>query len=253
MAAASSTQSPSRRQSLTVPQTGDRLKTIEAKVVIIGAQGVGKTSLVVRNMGGVFSENVSPTIGASFFSLQMILAGFRIKLQVWDTAGQERFRSMAPMYYRKANAAMIVYDITNEKTFDEAKLWVNEVQSKVDLPMALSIVGNKTDLSKNRQVSMNKGTTFAHSLGAMFTETSAAENIGVKEAFLKVAQGITELYNNNLLMSTTISSSFPISATTSPLPVLNEKALADIYLYQTDSIGTNNDEEEKVKKSSWCC
>ena len=61
--------------------------------------------------------------------------------------------------------------------------------------------------------------------------------IGVKEAFLKVAQGITELYNNNLLMSTTISSSLPISATTSPLPVLNEKALADIYLYQTDSIG----------------
>lgn len=172
---------------------------LEAKVVILGTQGVGKTSLVLRHVGNTFTASVSPTIGASFFTFSMTLREFKIKLQLWDTAGQERFRSMAPMYYRRANAAMIVYDVTRESTFEEAKEWVKELESKVDSKLALCVVGNKSDLLDQREVSRERGEDFAHQLGAMFTETSAANNIGVKEAFLKLAQGVITLHQTNQL------------------------------------------------------
>lgn len=173
--------------------------SIEAKVVILGTQGVGKTSLVLRHVGSSFSSSVSPTIGASFFNFSMTVNGCRIKLQLWDTAGQERFRSMAPMYYRRANAAMIVYDITSEKSFEEAQTWAKELESKVDCKLALCVVGNKSDLAEQRQVSRDRGEEFAHQLGAMFSETSAASNAGVKEAFLKIAHGVITLFQRNEL------------------------------------------------------
>lgn len=172
---------------------------LEAKVVILGAQGVGKTSLVLRHVGNTFTSYVSPTIGASFFTFSMTLRGYKIKLQLWDTAGQERFRSMAPMYYRRANAAMIVYDVTRESTFEEAREWIKELESKVDTKLALCVVGNKCDLIDQRQVSRERGEEFAHNLGAMFTETSAANNLGVKESFLKLAQAVISLHQENQL------------------------------------------------------
>ncbi|XP_068622366.1 uncharacterized protein [Battus philenor] len=90
--------------------------------------GVGKTSLVVRYIGKMFSKHISPTIGASFFTCNINLQEARVKLQVWDTAGQERFRSMAPMYYRNANAALLVFDITSVASFAAIKSWVKELQ-----------------------------------------------------------------------------------------------------------------------------
>ncbi|CAI8057134.1 Ras-related protein Rab-21 [Geodia barretti] len=218
----------------------DRTPTIEAKVVILGTQGVGKTSLVLRHVGNTFSRNVSPTIGASFFTFSMSVGGFRIKLQLWDTAGQERFRSMAPMYYRRANAAMIVYDITREKSFQEAQEWVKELESKVDGKIALCVVGNKCDLTGEREVPKDRGETFAHQLGALFTETSAAENMGIKEAFLKVAQGVISLYQKNQLttnpnfepsFSPVNSHSYP------PHPLAHTKQSA--YFYTTRSVEAN--------------
>lgn len=210
--------------SLKPPRQGSlKLPSIEAKVVVLGTQGVGKTSLVLRHVGNTFSRSVSPTIGASFFTFSMTVNGYRIKLQLWDTAGQERFRSMAPMYYRRANAAMIVYDITREKSFDEAQEWVKELESKVDNKnLALCIVGNKCDLADEREVTREKGEDFAHELGAMFTETSAAENVGVKEAFLKIAQSVITLFQQNQLTGndTVDMSCSPVNSySRSPLPV----------------------------------
>nr|ABD65440.1 Rab21-like [Suberites domuncula] len=185
--------------SLLSPQSADN--SLEAKVVVLGSQGVGKTSLVLRHVSNTFTQSVSPTIGASFFTFSMTVTGYRIKLQLWDTAGQERFRSMAPMYYRRANAALIVYDITREKSFEEAQEWVRELESKVDSNLSLCVVGNKCDLSGEREVSREQGLEFAHQIGAMFTETSAAQNSGVKEAFLKVAQGVISLHQHHQLKS----------------------------------------------------
>ncbi|XP_013396808.1 ras-like GTP-binding protein RYL2 [Lingula anatina] len=100
------------------------MKQIEAKIVVLGSQGVGKTSVVTRYVTQTY-KHVSPTIGASFFTCKVTIGDYRVKMSVWDTAGQERFRSMAPMYYRKANAAMLVYDISNKDSFDDIKMWVN--------------------------------------------------------------------------------------------------------------------------------
>ncbi|GFR61060.1 Ras-related protein Rab-1C-like [Elysia marginata] len=160
------------------------MKSLEAKVVVLGSQGVGKTSVVIRYVGGMFSKAVSPTIGASFFTYKMTLEQYRVKLQVWDTAGQERFRSMAPMYYRKANAAMLMYDITSLESFYDIKDWVK----------VLCLLGNKSDLESGRKVSKEDAEEYAASIDALFYETSALKNMGIEDAFLKVSKNLINLY-----------------------------------------------------------
>ncbi|XP_069102739.1 ras-related protein Rab-31-like [Argopecten irradians] len=173
------------------------MKSIEAKVVVLGSQGVGKTSVVIRYVGGMFSKAVSPTIGASFFTYKMTINNYRIKLQVWDTAGQERFRSMAPMYYRKANAAMLIYDLTSADSFYDIKDWVSELKKNVDTPIVMCLVGNKCDLSDNREVAAGDAEEYASNIGALNHETSALKNTGIDEAFLQVAQQLIKLYETS--------------------------------------------------------
>lgn len=170
------------------------MKSLEAKVVVLGSQGVGKTSVVIRYVGGMFSKAVSPTIGASFFTYKMTLEQYRVKLQVWDTAGQERFRSMAPMYYRKANAAMLMYDITSLDSFYDIKDWVKELKKNVDTPIVLCLLGNKSDLESGRKVSKEDAEEYAASIDALFYETSALKNIGIEDAFLQVSKNLINLY-----------------------------------------------------------
>ncbi|PIK47673.1 putative ras-related protein [Apostichopus japonicus] len=118
---------------------------------------------------------------------------YRVKIQLWDTAGQERFRSMAPMYYRKANAAFIVYDITDYSSFDCVKSWVEELKKNVDTPIVMCVLGNKCDLAEQRQVPLEEGVQFAASIGALFFETSALTNDGIQEAFLRLSLAMISL------------------------------------------------------------
>ncbi|PWN51052.1 ras-domain-containing protein [Violaceomyces palustris] len=121
---------------------------LEAKVVILGTQGVGKTSLVHRYTSGQFSASSIPsTIGASFLTKKLVVEGVKVRLQLWDTAGQERFRSMAPMYYRGSNAAVIVYDITSESSFMDIKTWIEELRKNMSSDLVVHIVGAKLDLA----------------------------------------------------------------------------------------------------------
>ncbi|XP_050395769.1 uncharacterized protein LOC126814562 [Patella vulgata] len=173
------------------------MKSLEAKVVVLGSQGVGKTSVVIRYVGGMFSKAVSPTIGASFFTYKLNLDSYRVKLQVWDTAGQERFRSMAPMYYRKANAAMLLYDITCTDSFYDVKDWVKELKKNVDTPIVMCLLGNKSDLDSGRKVSIEDAEEYAKSIGALFYEVSALKNTGIEDAFLHVAKELIKLYETN--------------------------------------------------------
>ncbi|XP_026745271.1 ras-related protein Rab-31-like [Trichoplusia ni] len=169
------------------------MKVIEAKIVVLGSQGVGKTSLVVRYIGKMFSKHISPTIGASFFTCNINLENARVKLQVWDTAGQERFRSMAPMYYRNANAALLVFDITSVNSFQAIKGWVKELQSNVPEAMVLSVVGNKSDLQQLRAVQAAEAAHFAESIGAHYVETSALHEPGIDQVFLSTASALLQL------------------------------------------------------------
>jgi Ras-related protein Rab-21 len=169
------------------------MRSLEAKIVVLGSQGVGKTSLVLRYVGKLFPHTVSPTIGASFFTFKMTVENYRVKLQLWDTAGQERFRSMAPMYYRKANAAMLVYDITSLSSFESIQGWVTELKRNVEGGLVLCLVGNKTDLGSQRAVSREQAQEYAESIDACFFETSALTNSGVQEAFLRVSLGLIKM------------------------------------------------------------
>ncbi|XP_052754312.1 uncharacterized protein LOC113513657 isoform X2 [Galleria mellonella] len=171
------------------------MKVIEAKIVVLGSQGVGKTSLVVRYIGKMFSKHISPTIGASFFTCNINVDDARVKMQVWDTAGQERFRSMAPMYYRNANAALLVFDITNLNSFSAIKGWVRELHSNVQEPMVLSMVGNKCDLEDKRAVSQTEAAQYAASIGANYCETSALHDQGIDQVFRSTAAALLKMSN----------------------------------------------------------
>ncbi|CEL57367.1 Ras-like GTP-binding protein RYL2 OS=Yarrowia lipolytica (strain CLIB 122 / E 150) GN=RYL2 PE=3 SV=2 [Rhizoctonia solani AG-1 IB] len=133
------------RVSLTNPQP-----SLDAKVVIMGSAGVGKTSLVMRYVEGRFGQTTTTT-GAFFYSKKATVDGTKVRLQIWDTAGQERFRSMAPMYYRGASAAILVYDITSASSFEDVKLWIDELKRNCDPDLLIYIVGAKADLAAQGQ------------------------------------------------------------------------------------------------------
>lgn len=168
------------------------MKTVAVKVVIVGSQGVGKTSLVTRYETKCFNKATSSTIGASFSNVEILVDDTKVKMQVWDTAGQERFRSMAPMYYRGANAAVLVYDLTNFESFTDVKSWAHELQSRVEGELMLVVVGNKTDLATERRVETDTAKKYAKSIEASFFETSALDNTGVQEMFSAVAKRMVE-------------------------------------------------------------
>jgi len=167
---------------------------LERKIVVLGGQGVGKTSLIVRYVQDQFTSANASTIGASFFTHKMTLDNCRVKLQIWDTAGQERFRSMAPMYYRGAKAAMLVYDITNPASFESIDSWVKELRENAEVEV-MCLLGNKTDLREgaaNDTVSAQQGRDYAERVGALFFETSAKDSTGVSASFLHVAKTLLQ-------------------------------------------------------------
>lgn len=122
------------------------MKAVQVKLVLLGEAAVGKSSLVLRFVQNDFNENTSPTIGAAFLTQKCRLENRIVKFEIWDTAGQERFHSLAPMYYRNAAAAVVVYDITKAASFEKAKAWVKELQRQANPNIIIALVGNKLDL-----------------------------------------------------------------------------------------------------------
>jgi len=126
---------------------------VDSKIVVMGNSGVGKTSLLHRYTQNKFDpKNTTSTSGAFFVTKKVSVQGLKVRLQLWDTAGQERFRSMAPMYYRGANAALVLYDITNASTFDDVRGWLEELKKNCPPELIIYIVGSKADLHRHRQV-----------------------------------------------------------------------------------------------------
>lgn len=150
----------------------------DAKLVILGASGVGKTCLGLRFVKDQFVTYTASTIGASFLVKEVTVDKQKVSLQIWDTAGQERFRSMAPLYYRGAVAAILVFSITDESSFEKLKEWVRELQANVSEPLVLAIACNKVDMSEQRAVSKSIAEQYAASIGALIFDTSAKQNAG---------------------------------------------------------------------------
>ncbi|XP_009389200.2 ras-related protein RHN1-like [Musa acuminata AAA Group] len=162
--------------------------SINAKLVLLGDMGTGKSSLVLRFVKGQFLEFQESTIGAAFFSQTLAVSDATVKLEIWDTAGQERYHSLAPMYYRGAAAAIIVYDISRMESFERAKKWVQELQKQGNPSMVTALVGNKCDLEDKREVLTEEARTYAEENGLFFMETSAKTAINVNDIFYEIAR-----------------------------------------------------------------
>ncbi|XP_052230597.1 ras-related protein Rab-31-like isoform X2 [Dreissena polymorpha] len=159
----------------------------EVKLCLLGESGVGKSSIVLRFVRDQYKENLESTIGASFMTKQVVLDGKTYIFQIWDTAGQEKYRSLAPMYYRGAAAAIVVYDVTREASFPAVRDWIRELQRAASGNIVLAIAGNKCDLSDLREVSKQKAKELAEELGAIFTETSALTSANIQTLFEEIA------------------------------------------------------------------
>tara|TARA_Y100000996_G_scaffold329839_1_gene265978 strand:+ start:73 stop:654 length:582 start_codon:yes stop_codon:yes gene_type:complete len=159
------------------------------KIVFLGASGVGKSSIAMRYVRDAFFEYNEPTIGAAFLTMPVSCEGREISLDIWDTAGQERYSSLAPMYYRGASAAIIVYDITSIESLNQAKRWVREVRGSIDnCPIVL--VGNKLDLDSLRQVSLDDATDYAQEFDMHVVETSAKTSLNIDKIFQNIISSL---------------------------------------------------------------
>ncbi|KAK5108720.1 Vacuolar protein sorting-associated protein 21 [Meristemomyces frigidus] len=192
------------------------------KLVLLGEAAVGKSSLVLRFVSNDFHPNKEPTIGAAFLTQKTHLPTRTIKFEIWDTAGQERFASLAPMYYRNAQAALVVYDVTKKSSLQKARHWVAELQRQASPGICVALVGNKRDVvegedeqgeeappgaegegegaegeveagqEKLRQVSFREAQVYADEEGLLFFETSAKTGFHVNEVFTAIANAIPE-------------------------------------------------------------
>jgi len=145
---------------------------------------------VIRFVKGQFNDYQESTIGAAFLSQIVRLDDSTVKFEIWDTAGQERYHSLAPMYYRGAGAAIIVFDITSRSSFNRAESWVKELQTQGNKDAVIALAGNKVDREEHREVSRADAEKFAKDNGIFYMETSAKENINVKELFMELARRV---------------------------------------------------------------
>jgi len=157
------------------------------KLLLIGDSGVGKSCLLLRFADDTYTESHISTIGVDFKIRTIQLDGKTIKLQIWDTAGQERFRTITSSYYRGAHGIIVVYDTTDQETFEHVKTWLHEIDRYASENVNKLLVGNKSDLTSKRQVETESAKEFADSVNIPFLETSAKNATNVEDAFMTMA------------------------------------------------------------------
>ena len=171
------------------------------KIILVGESGVGKTSIINQFTTHQFSRDIMSSTGGTFSTktIEYDINGKKTKiaLEIWDTAGQERYRSMAKLFFNDAVCAIIVYDITNTKSFEEIKkYWVNEVKNNTSEKIIIYIVGNKDDLYLEEQVDEDEARNFAKEVNANFKTTSAMKGKNIDEIFYDIGKQYLEKYDD---------------------------------------------------------
>ncbi|CAH3153686.1 unnamed protein product [Porites evermanni] len=153
------------------------------KLVLIGDSGVGKTCIIFRFVENKFDSSFITTIGIDFKIRTVEIDGKKIKLQIWDTAGQDRFETITSTCYRGAHGIMLVYDVTDEKSFRNIPRWIRKTEELASPDVTKMLVANKCDLEKRRLVTKERGELLARNLELPYKEISALSNLNVEDAF----------------------------------------------------------------------
>ncbi|OWF50174.1 ras-related protein Rab5-like [Mizuhopecten yessoensis] len=169
---------------------GGGSKAKQIKLVLLGDSGVGKSSIALRFVRGEFNENGETTIGAAYLTKTINCQGCPIKFDIWDTAGQERYHSLAPMYYRGAPAAVVVYDVTNVNSYHKATRWVKELLQQANAMMVIVLAGNKADMVSDTRSTNEDARKFANENKLIFAETSAKTGMHVDDIFAQIGNVI---------------------------------------------------------------
>jgi small GTP-binding protein len=172
------------------------------KIILVGDANVGKTHILNRYIKGTLPKHNVPTIGVEFATRVVELQnGVKVKAQIWDTAGQERYRAITSAHYRKALGALVVYDVTKEKTFDSVQRWVEELKYHAEPDIVIVLVGNKVDLvEKNpslRKVSRESAQRLAEDHNMTFEETSAITSENVNDVFERLLKDVLRTKHHN--------------------------------------------------------
>ncbi|GIY10610.1 ras-related protein Rab-3 [Caerostris darwini] len=168
------------------------------KILIIGNSSVGKTSFLFRYAEDAFTSAFVSTVGIDFKVKTVFRQDKRVKLQIWDTAGQERYRTITTAYYRGAMGFILMYDVTNEESFNSVRDWVTQIKTYSWDNAQVVLVGNKCDMEDERVVSTERGKQLSDQLGLEFFETSAKENLNVKVVFERLVDIICDKMSESL-------------------------------------------------------
>jgi len=191
--------SPRRQQALfqstalaaNAPRTTNNVELCKYKLVFLGDQAVGKSSIITRFLYDTFDATYAATVGIDFVSKTLFLDnGSTIRLQLWDTAGQERFRSLIPSYIRDSSLAVVVYDVSVRTSFEHIERWVDDVRTERGDKVIIVLVGNKADLVDARVVSAEEGERLALAKSLLFIETSAKSGFNIQALFKRAATTI---------------------------------------------------------------
>jgi small GTP-binding protein len=162
------------------------------KILLLGDQAVGKTSVLSRYCLNEFKLTTMGTAGVDLQKKIVNIEGENLKVMIYDTAGHERFRSIAKTQYKGSKGIILLYDVTDKKTYDSVSYWMNNIKEDADSGVEVILVGNKIDLDQDRKISYEMGAELAGKYGVPFVETSAKSGENVEEAFKKI---ITNIYN----------------------------------------------------------
>ncbi len=174
-----------------INQNSNELYDFVGKLVVIGESSVGKTNILSRYCKNEFNKEIKMTIGVEFFTKIVSIQGKSIKFQIWDTAGQERYKSITNSFFTSTTAAIVVFDLTNNQSFEKVDFWINEVKQHTKDDLIIMLIGNKSDL-ENRSVSPKDIQKKAELYKIEYVETSALLNENINEAFERI---ITRIYD----------------------------------------------------------